>query len=109
MKHWFLALAAMAILILALMSPTGTPAVPPAHNALPAAAAAPHAGATATPERHPEIREAIESLRHGREHLEHAAHDFGGHREEPFEPPTRPFGNSKFAGDTIETREPGRS
>ena len=82
MKHWFLALAAMAILILALMLPTGTPAVPPAHNALPAAAAAPHAGAAATPERHPEIREAIESLRHAREHLEHAAHDFGGHREE---------------------------
>jgi hypothetical protein len=73
MKHWFLALATMAILILALTLPTGAPAAPPAHNALPAAAAA-------TPEPHPEIHEAIESLRHAREHLEHAAHDFGGHR-----------------------------
>jgi hypothetical protein len=81
MKHWFLALATMAILILALTLPTGAPAAPPAHNALPAAAAAtPHPGAAATPEPHPEIREAIESLRHAREHLEHAAHDFGGHR-----------------------------
>lgn len=30
--------------------------------------------------RHPEIREALESLHHAKEHLEHAAHDFGGHR-----------------------------
>ena len=31
-------------------------------------------------EPHPEIMEAIRSLEHAREHLEHAAHDFGGHR-----------------------------
>jgi hypothetical protein len=31
-------------------------------------------------ERHPEIRAAIESLRNAKEHLEHAAHDFHGHR-----------------------------
>jgi hypothetical protein len=30
--------------------------------------------------RHPQIRAALESLRNAREHLEHAAHDFGGHR-----------------------------
>jgi hypothetical protein len=42
----------------------------------PAAAPAP------LPEPHPEIREAIESLRRARGHLEHAAHDFGGHRVE---------------------------
>jgi hypothetical protein len=33
-------------------------------------------------EPHPEIREAIGALRRAKEHLEHAAHDFGGHRVE---------------------------
>ena len=32
-------------------------------------------------ERHPEIREAIHSLEKAKEHLLHAEHDFGGHRE----------------------------
>ena len=36
----------------------------------------------AAPEPHPQIREAIASLRRAKEHLEHAAHDFGGHRVE---------------------------
>ena len=36
----------------------------------------------ASPEPHPEIRAAIQSLRRAKEHLEHAAHDFGGHRVE---------------------------
>jgi transcription elongation GreA/GreB family factor len=40
------------------------------------------APASPTPERHPEIREAIESLRRAKDHLEHADHDFGGHRVE---------------------------
>jgi hypothetical protein len=30
--------------------------------------------------RHPEIERALDSLGHAREHLQHAAHDFGGHR-----------------------------
>jgi hypothetical protein len=39
--------------------------------------------ATATAaEPHPEIREAIAALRRAKEHMEHAAHDFGGHRVE---------------------------
>jgi hypothetical protein len=33
-------------------------------------------------ERHPQIREAIESLRNARHHLQEAAHDFGGHKVE---------------------------
>ncbi len=33
-------------------------------------------------EPHPQIREAIASLRRAKDHLEHAAHDFGGHRVE---------------------------
>jgi hypothetical protein len=31
-------------------------------------------------ERHPEIRSAIEALHSAKEHLEHASHDFHGHR-----------------------------
>jgi hypothetical protein len=82
MRHWLLSLLAMAILVLALTFPAGAPAAPPAHNAPSAAAPALHANANATPEPHPEIRAAIESLRHAREHLNHAAHDFGGHKVE---------------------------
>jgi len=33
-------------------------------------------------QRHPEIEDALRALHHAREHLEHAAHDFGGHRVE---------------------------
>jgi hypothetical protein len=36
----------------------------------------------ASPESHPEIHSAINSLRNAREHLEHAAHDYGGHRSD---------------------------
>ena len=77
MKHirtvcWF----AAAILVVALAFSVAAPAafsgkaVPP-----PAPAASP-----APPERHPEIHEAIAALRRAKEHLEHAKHDFGGHR-----------------------------
>ena len=53
-----------------------TPATPAA-NELPATAAA------ATPaEPHPQIREALGALRRAKEHMERAAHDFGGHRVE---------------------------
>ena len=38
------------------------------------------APASAAPERHPEIREALAALHRAKDHLEHAAHDFGGHR-----------------------------
>jgi hypothetical protein len=38
------------------------------------------APASAAPERHPEIREAHNALHRAKDHLEHAAHDFGGHR-----------------------------
>jgi hypothetical protein len=50
-----------------------TPAAPSPKPA-PAAAAAP------VPEPHPEIREALEALRKAKFRMEHAAHDFGGHR-----------------------------
>ena len=38
--------------------------------------------APAPPEEHPQIRAALAALRNSKEHLEHAAHDFGGHRVE---------------------------
>ena len=81
MKLWFVALVGVTILAFALMIPFGAPAAPPAHNALPAANGAPHAAAAnALPEPHPEIHDAIEALRRAKAHMEHAAHDFGGHR-----------------------------
>lgn len=33
-------------------------------------------------ERHPQIRAAMRALENAKSHLEHAAHDFGGHRVE---------------------------
>ena len=38
--------------------------------------------APAPPEKHPRIREALASLHASKDDLEHAAHDFGGHRVE---------------------------
>jgi len=61
----------------------GTPAAPKTAAAtVSAAASQPAAEPAASPEPHPEIREAIASLRRAKDHLEHAAHDFGGHRVE---------------------------
>jgi hypothetical protein len=55
-------LLAAAVVLLALAFPVTTPANPP--------------------ERHPEIRAAMASLRRAKEYMEHADHDFGGHRVE---------------------------
>jgi transcription elongation GreA/GreB family factor len=46
----------------------------------------------AAPEQHPEIHAAINSLRHAKEHLEHSAHDYGGHRVEAIEAVDRAIG-----------------
>lgn len=53
-----------------------------APHAAPAVAAQPLAAASpAMPaEPHPEIRAAMDALRQARRHLQHGAHDFGGHR-----------------------------
>jgi hypothetical protein len=55
-----------------------------AANGKPAAAprAKPAPTAPVPPEKHPQIHEALEALRSSKQHLEHAAHDFGGHRVE---------------------------
>jgi len=85
MKRIIVVLMVMASLILAFAS---THAAPNKANspATPAVTAVPATPATATPaEPHPQIREALASLRHAKEHMEHAAHDFGGHRVEALE------------------------
>jgi len=61
-----------------------TPAAPnkgnPPAAAVPSPVPSPATAAAAEP--HPQIREALAALRHAKEHMEHAAHDFGGHRVE---------------------------
>ena len=71
-------------LILTFAFVTSAPGAPHKANAPEAAAASARpATTTATPaERHPQIHEAIAGLRRAKEHMEHAAHDYGGHRVE---------------------------
>ena len=82
MKLRIFTVLALAAVVIALGFAVSVPAAPPAPaahvTAVPAAPVTP----AATPEPHPEIHEAMASLRRAKEHLEHAAHDFGGHRED---------------------------
>ena len=85
MKTRIAGLLVLTSLILAFAFIVAAPAAPnkanvPAANALPATPAA-----TPAAEPHPEIREALGALRRAKEHMEHAAHDFGGHRVEAIE------------------------
>ncbi len=84
MKTRILIAFALVVLVVAFAYTATAPAAPNTAKAstIPAAAPQPNT-TTATPaEPHPEIREAIASLRRAKEHMEHAAHDFGGHRVE---------------------------
>ncbi len=87
MKTTIVSLLALASLILAFAFIATEPAAPNKANlpATPASSALPATPAAAPAERHPEIREALESLRRAKAHMEHAAHDFGGHRVEAIE------------------------
>jgi hypothetical protein len=76
MKTRILAIFAVVALVMTFAYVMSVPAAATA-NPNPAPAAA---NAAPVPADHPEIRDALASLRHAREHLEHAAHDFGGHR-----------------------------
>jgi hypothetical protein len=78
MKHQILSSFVLVALLCALTFPAAAPAAPPAGSSHAATSAAP----TPAAEPHPEIREAIAALRRAKEHMEHAAHDFGGHRVE---------------------------
>lgn len=84
MKTKVVTLLAIVALIFAFVFITSAPAAPkaPGGKAIPPAASQP-ANTTADPaEPHPQIREALGALRRAKEHMEHAAHDFGGHRVE---------------------------
>jgi len=78
MKTKLFSLFAVLAIGLALTVSVTTPAAPTPKPAAPAAAAP----AAPVPEPHPEIRDALDALRKAKFHMEHAAHDFGGHRVE---------------------------
>jgi hypothetical protein len=82
MKVRSISLPIAGVIVLALVFTTGSPAAPNGKAAPVASRAESSQPPTAAPEPHPQIREAIASLRRAKEHLEHAAHDFGGHRVE---------------------------
>jgi hypothetical protein len=82
MKSKIACLALMAVLVLLFSFPAAAPAAPNHASPAPAAAPAPAPAATPAPAPgpHPQIEDAINSLHHAKDHLEHASHDFGGHR-----------------------------
>lgn len=84
MKTRILIAFALVALVVAFAYTASAPAEPntAAASALPAPAPQPNTTTANPAEPHPEIREALGSLRRAKEHLEHAAHDFGGHRVE---------------------------
>jgi hypothetical protein len=77
MKAKILGVVILAALVLAVAFSASAPAAP---NTASASAVPAPEPAKAAPADHPEIHDALNSLRHAREHLEHAAHDYGGHR-----------------------------
>ncbi|MGA7905820.1 MAG: hypothetical protein WCA16_00335 [Candidatus Sulfotelmatobacter sp.] len=85
-KIGFLTLLIMATLLFTLAFPVAAAGPkPPAAPALPVAAAPAPPAPAAMPEPHPHIREALESMRAARHHLEMAEHDFDGHRAKAME------------------------
>jgi len=87
MKTRIVSLLVLASVILAFAFIATTPAAPNKANlpATPAANALPATPAANPAEPHPQIKEALAALRRAKEHMEHAAHDFGGHRVEAIE------------------------
>ena len=80
MKAKIIVLVIATALVLAVAFTSAAPAVPSA-KAVPAARPT-NAPAADPAQVHPEIREAIASMRKAKEQMRHAAHDFGGHRAE---------------------------
>jgi hypothetical protein len=75
MKTRILAIFAVVALVVAFAYALSAPATTASPNPAPAAA-----NAAAMPADHPEIHDALAALHRAKDHLEHAAHDFGGHR-----------------------------
>lgn len=82
MKSKLTGLLTAAALMLMLTLPTAATALPtsPSPMANPTASAPPNVPTPEPAEPHPQIRAALAALRNAKAHLEHAAHDFGGHR-----------------------------
>jgi len=81
MKTRIVTIFAVMALVVGLAYAISAPAAPNTANtsAVPTPAAQP---ASAAAEPHPEIHDALNALRRAKDHMEHAAHDFGGHRVE---------------------------
>ena len=84
MKIKILSLFSVVAIAMALFLTVGSPAAPKVTAAATATSTTPQPAAepATSPEPHPEIRESIAALRRAKEHMEHAEHDFGGHRVE---------------------------
>lgn len=84
MKLKIMNLIALTGLVLTFAMITSLPAAPNTSAGKVLAAAESYPGTTTADPRepHPQIRSAIAALRRAKEHMEHAAHDFGGHRVE---------------------------
>ncbi len=72
----------LVILTTVLLTLAFTAAASPKTTAPVAVAAVPAAALAAMPAEHPEIHAALEAMHNAKDHLEHAAHDFDGHRVE---------------------------
>jgi len=77
-----IAMLAILFTAFALTFSVATPAAPGTKAAVTRQPAAPAPAPAATPADHPEIRDALAALRRAKEHLQHAAHDYQGHRVE---------------------------
>jgi hypothetical protein len=84
MKLKIMCLIALIGLVLAFAMIASSPAAPntPGDKANVTAVSHPNTTTADPREPHPQIREAIAALRRAKAHMEHAAHDFGGHRVE---------------------------
>jgi hypothetical protein len=80
MKMKILCLGTVIAFAIALCLSATTPAAPKSPATAAVTAVQPTAEPAASPEPHPEIHEALAALRRAKDHMEHAAHDFGGHR-----------------------------
>ena len=86
MKIRLMIVLGVAVLALALVLTTRTPAASNSIGSTVSGAIAQAFAAEASPaERHPHIRAALHELREARGELKTAAHDFGGHRVEALE------------------------
>jgi ABC-type transport system substrate-binding protein len=84
MKLKIVSLIVLAGLVLAFALIASSPAATntTAGKAVTAATSQPGTTTADPREPHPQIRAAIAALRRAKEHMQHAAHDFGGHRVE---------------------------